>query len=47
VYQRNDIKTPKRTRKQQNSVECNVTYDEKTGADWIECSVCDGWFHVE
>jgi hypothetical protein len=22
-------------------------YDKKTGADWIGCSVCDGWFLVE
>jgi hypothetical protein len=41
------MKTPKRTGKQQNCVECNVTYDKKTGADWIGCSVCDGWFNVD
>jgi hypothetical protein len=41
------MKTPKRTRKQHNCAECNVTNDKKTGADWIACSVCDGWFHVE
>jgi hypothetical protein len=41
------MKTPKRTRKQHNCGECNVIYDRKTGADWIGCNVCDGWFHVE
>jgi hypothetical protein len=47
VFQRNRIKTPKRTRKQHNCVGYNVTYNKKTGVDWIGCSVCDGWFHVE
>jgi hypothetical protein len=41
------MKTPKKTRKQHNCGECNVIYDWKTVADWIGCSVCDEWFHVE
>jgi hypothetical protein len=41
------MKTPKKTRKHHNCGECNVIYDWKTVADWIGCSVCDGWFHVE
>jgi hypothetical protein len=41
------MKNPKKTRKQVNCGECNVIYDKKTVADWIGCSNCDKWFHVE
>jgi hypothetical protein len=41
------MKTPKKTRKQQNCGECDVIYDKKAGDDWIGCNVCDKWFHVE
>jgi hypothetical protein len=41
------MKNPKKTRKQVNCGECNVIYDKKTVEDWIGCSNCDKWFHVE
>jgi hypothetical protein len=43
------MKTHKRTRKQHNCVECNVTYDKKTGAGWfrVECTSFENDVYIE